>query len=89
LSASEAFDDEKLDYESLLELVICYRLTSFLRILRLHELGLVELCIDLIDYFTILALKYPLPEALQRAHQSANNKMADETAGGRLSGTPI
>jgi hypothetical protein len=46
------------------------------------NLDAVELRIALIDYFTILALKCPLPEVSQSMHHSANNKIADEMAGG-------
>lgn len=50
---------------------------------RLRGLNAVELRIALIDYFTVLVLNCPLPEASQSVHQSANNKIADEMAGGR------
>jgi hypothetical protein len=49
----------------------------------------VALRIALIDCFTVLILECPLPEPSQSIHHFANNKIADEIAGGRrLSGTP-
>jgi hypothetical protein len=50
----------------------------------------VELHIALVDYFTILLLKFPLLEASQSMDHSPNNKITDERAGGRrLSGPPV
>jgi hypothetical protein len=52
------------------------------------NLDTVEVCIALIDSFTILALKCPLPEASQSMHHSNNNKMADKMAGGYFLASP-
>jgi hypothetical protein len=44
------------------------------------NLSPVELRIALIDYFTLLILKCPLPADSQSMSQSANDEIADETA---------
>jgi hypothetical protein len=46
------------------------------------DLDAVELSIALTDYFTIMILRYLLPEASQNIHHSAKNKITDEMAGG-------
>jgi hypothetical protein len=45
--------------------------------------------IALIDYIAILVLKSPLPEASQSMHDSANNEIADEMAGGGRFPAPL
>jgi hypothetical protein len=42
----------------------------------------VELCIALNGYIIILVLKCPFPVDSQSVHYSANNRIADEMAGG-------
>jgi hypothetical protein len=54
------------------------------------NLDAVELRIALIDYFTILVLRCPLPDASESMHQFTKKKIADEMAGRwRLAGTPV
>jgi hypothetical protein len=53
------------------------------------NLDAVGLRIALIYYFTILVLKYPLSEASQSMHHSANNKIADAMVGGEDYLTPL
>jgi hypothetical protein len=48
-----------------------------------------ELSVALIDFFTILVPKCPLPEASQSMHHSANHEITDKKPGvRRLSGSP-
>jgi hypothetical protein len=45
------------------------------------NLDAVKLRIDLIDYLTILALKYTLLAVSQRTHHSADEKTSEEISG--------
>jgi hypothetical protein len=46
------------------------------------NLDAVGLGVAFIDHFTVVVLKYLLPEASHSAHHSASNKRPDETVGG-------